>query len=257
MAFELKINESSDDEIVLFEEQMPREECNETITTGYETRKIYMKRTDGGYQLMFDRDNYHFESDYVFETGKVYKIAFESNQKTSEVFVDGCHEITFSGPVLTNSGNKWYDSGSIYLPLQKVGQGLNGTIDDLMVFDRELDEEEIGEIQDIEIERSVTLNKPVTVSSLDPLSQGKQNGENAVDGDSDTRWTSNRANGYDLNEWIVVDLQGTYTLNRVEIDWEAAAGAVYEVQVSMDGETYTTVAAVNDRKSIRESRHLF
>ena len=249
VAFELKINESSDDEIVLFEEQMPREECNETITTGYETRKIYMKRTDGGYQLMFDRDNYHFESDYVFETGKVYKIAFESNQKTSEVFVDGRHEITFSGPVLTNSGNKWYDSGSIYLPLQKVGQGLNGTIDDLMVFDRELDEEEIGEIQDIEIERSVTLNKPVTVSSLDPLSQGKQNGENAVDGDSDTRWTSNRANGYDLNEWIVVDLQGTYTLNRVEIDWEAAAGAVYEVQVSMDGETYTTVAAVNDGKA--------
>ena len=163
--------------------------------------------------------------------------------------MDGRHEITFSGPVLTNSGNKWYDSGSIYLPLQKVGQGLNGTIDDLMVFDRELDEEEIGEIQDIEIERSVTLNKPVTVSSLDPLSQGKQNGENAVDGDSDTRWTSNRANGYDLNEWIVVDLQGTYTLNRVEIDWEAAAGAVYEVQVSMDGETYTTVAAVNDGKA--------
>ena len=35
----------------------------------------------------------------------------------------------------------------------------------------------------------------------------------------------------------------------MEIDWEAAAGAVYEVQVSMDGEAYTTVAVVNDGKA--------
>ena len=97
-------------------------------------------------------------------------------------------------------------------------------------------------------EENIALHKNVTVSSLDPASAGKQNGENAVDGDSGTRWTSNRASGYDLHEWIVVDLEGTYLVDRVELDWEGAYGKEYTVQVSTDGENYQTVATVTDGK---------
>ena len=40
-------------------------------------------------------------------------------------------------------GNKWYDSASINLPLQKIGQNLVGTLDNIKVYNRLLNNEEI------------------------------------------------------------------------------------------------------------------
>ncbi|MFF7092177.1 discoidin domain-containing protein [Streptomyces rubradiris] len=84
-----------------------------------------------------------------------------------------------------------------------------------------------------------------------PLSQGKtataSSVENAgtaagkaVDGDTGTRWSS--AAGDD--QWLQVDLGATASVSRVELDWEAAYGKDYKVQISGDGTTWTDLKSV-------------
>jgi beta-glucosidase len=63
--------------------------------------------------------------------------------------------------------------------------------------------------------------------------------ENAVDGDSGTRWAS----AFSDPQWIYVDL-GTPTLvDQVLLNWEAAFGSAYEIQVSDDAAAWTSVFA--------------
>ncbi len=87
---------------------------------------------------------------------------------------------------------------------------------------------------------NVALNKTATASSeLFPAS-------NVVDGDIDTRWESEH--GVDP-QWLQVYLQGTYLIDACLVTWEAAAAETYEIQVSMDGESWDTVSVVTQGKS--------
>jgi len=60
---------------------------------------------------------------------------------------------------------------------------------------------------------------------------------NAVDGNAGTRWSSAFTN----NEWIYVDLGATATINRVVLNWEAAYGSGYQIQVSPNATNWTTI----------------
>ncbi len=64
--------------------------------------------------------------------------------------------------------------------------------------------------------------------------------ENAVDGDSNTTWTSYQGD----DQWIYVDLEKEYTIGRVVLNWNADAGKIYDVQVSSDAENWKTVHRV-------------
>ncbi|MFD2026763.1 DUF1996 domain-containing protein [Promicromonospora aerolata] len=59
----------------------------------------------------------------------------------------------------------------------------------------------------------------------------------AVDGDRATRWASAPTD----DEWIRIDLGRSYDLDHVALEWEAAYAAAFTLQVSPDGETWTTV----------------
>src|SRR5262249_46823107 len=61
---------------------------------------------------------------------------------------------------------------------------------------------------------------------------------NAVDGNSATRWSSQ----FSDPQWIYVDLGGTFNITEVQLNWEAAAGKNYQIQVSADATTWTTIA---------------
>lgn len=63
---------------------------------------------------------------------------------------------------------------------------------------------------------------------------------NAVDGNGGTRWES--AVNTDPS-WISVDLEQTYSLTSVVIDWEAATAADYQVQGSNDNSNWTSLAS--------------
>jgi hypothetical protein len=81
---------------------------------------------------------------------------------------------------------------------------------------------------------NLALNKPVTVSST----QAGDPGSYAVDGNTTTtRWASD----WTGTNWIYVDLQATYNITEVELYWEAAYAASFQIQVSSDTTNWTTI----------------
>jgi endoglucanase Acf2 len=84
----------------------------------------------------------------------------------------------------------------------------------------------------------IARGKPVTASSSD----GANVAAAAVDGSSDTRWESAHGAG---EQWLRVDLEKSYDISSVHINWEAAAAATYEIQVSDDADgPWNTVKSV-------------
>ncbi|MFQ8706956.1 MAG: discoidin domain-containing protein, partial [Thomasclavelia sp.] len=248
LAFDLKIDESQTGDIILFEENMPEEKCNQWIDTKYQTRKIYLKEVDGKYQLMYDRDSYHYEHDIKLEKGKLYQIAFTSDKKYTKVYLDGVIKSTINGPILTNSGNRWYDSASINLPLQKIGQNLIGTLDNIKVYNRLLNNEEIKGLYDIGIDvihENIALNKEATASSSYTDYQTPNKAFDGIinqsaSGPEQSRWASARNH----DQWIQVDLNKVYKVDQIKITWEDAYGVDYELKGSVNGKDWFTIKTV-------------
>lgn len=65
---------------------------------------------------------------------------------------------------------------------------------------------------------------------------------NATDGDLDTRWASE----WNDPEWLRVDLGSVTSFDHVQLVWEASYASAYEVQVSDDGDSWTTVHEVTE-----------
>jgi hypothetical protein len=83
--------------------------------------------------------------------------------------------------------------------------------------------------------------KSAEASSTEEAATGP---EMAVDGNGKTRWAS----AFSDPQWIKVDLEGTYTLNRIVLNWEAAAARTYEIELSTDGVGWTSAAKITDGK---------
>lgn len=62
--------------------------------------------------------------------------------------------------------------------------------------------------------------------------------DKAVDGDISTRWAS--AEGHDP-EWIYIDLGVEASIDRIVLIWEVAYGKAYEIQVSDDATSWSTI----------------
>jgi hypothetical protein len=99
----------------------------------------------------------------------------------------------------------------------------------------------------VTVESSTTnlaLNKPTTTSSIEGTGL---EGSKAVDGNINTRWASVE----DVDpQWIRIDLGASYNVNRVKIVWEAAYATAYQVQVSANGSTWTTIKSVTGNTTL-------
>src|SRR5256885_1135633 len=80
----------------------------------------------------------------------------------------------------------------------------------------------------------ISQGKPATASSVEnaglPASA-------AFDGNSGTRWSS----AFSDPQWIQVDLGATATVDQVVLQWEAAYARAFQLQVSTDAATWTTI----------------
>lgn len=81
---------------------------------------------------------------------------------------------------------------------------------------------------------NIAQNKPVTASSIEFPTVAESF---AVDGDSGTRWAS----AYSDPQWIRIDLGSPKQINRVVLNWEAAYGQSYQIQVSDDDLNWTDI----------------
>ena len=61
--------------------------------------------------------------------------------------------------------------------------------------------------------------------------------EFAVDGNPDTRWSSE----FSEPQWLAVDLGEAQTISRITLLWEAAFAKAYSIEASMDGQTWQEV----------------
>lgn len=81
---------------------------------------------------------------------------------------------------------------------------------------------------------NLALNKPAIASSTE---NGTFPASAAVDGNGGTRWSS----AFSDPQWVRVDLGATFRINRVVLRWETAFGRAYQIQVSADGNNWTTI----------------
>ncbi len=106
----------------------------------------------------------------------------------------------------------------------------------------------LGTLLALMITVSLTAVLPATAAADPLLSQGKtataSSTENvafptsaAVDGDPGTRWSS----AFSDPQWIQVDLGAAASISQVRLSWEAAYATAFQVQVSADGTSWTTV----------------
>lgn len=80
----------------------------------------------------------------------------------------------------------------------------------------------------------LSQGRPATASSSE--NAGTAAG-NAVDGNTGTRWSS----AFSDPQWLQVDLGSSTTINKVVLNWEAAYATAYQIQVSANGTSWTTV----------------
>ena len=81
---------------------------------------------------------------------------------------------------------------------------------------------------------NLALNQPTACSSIESGSYGP---EKAVDGSTSTRWSSE----FSDPQWIYVDLGEEFTIHAVRLNWEAAYGSAYKIQVSDNASDWTDV----------------
>lgn len=96
---------------------------------------------------------------------------------------------------------------------------------------------------------NLALGKPAKAS-------GQENAglvpDYAFDGDYETRWGS----AWNDDEYITVDLQAVYEINRVVLYWEAARASEYLIEVSEDGTTWQTVKDVTNVPTGKDEQSL-
>ena len=90
-------------------------------------------------------------------------------------------------------------------------------------------------------ENNIAIGKTATASSDNG---GNDPASKAIDGDINSRWISNTN---DI-EWWQVDLGRTFDdIYKIDIVWEGAWTATFDIEISNDGEKYTTVTEVIDQ----------
>ncbi len=80
----------------------------------------------------------------------------------------------------------------------------------------------------------VARGRPVTASSVENATYPASA---AVDGDPATRWSST----FSDPQWLRVDLGSARTVCQVVLSWEAAYASAFQIQVSADGNAWTTI----------------
>ncbi|HZE32238.1 MAG TPA: discoidin domain-containing protein [Actinoallomurus sp.] len=80
----------------------------------------------------------------------------------------------------------------------------------------------------------ISQGKPATASSSENAGTAASN---AVDGNTGTRWSS----AFSDPQWLQVDLGSSTTISKVVLNWESAYASAYQIQVSANGTSWSTV----------------
>jgi len=107
-----------------------------------------------------------------------------------------------------------------------------------------------------------SVNLALSGTATASRSEGNYTPDKAIDGNTgnDSRWSSYQngaENNNQNNQWITIDLGNTYKVNKVVLNWEAAYGKSYRIEVSSNGNNWTTVANITNNTSGGIKEHSF
>jgi endoglucanase Acf2 len=91
---------------------------------------------------------------------------------------------------------------------------------------------------------NLALGKPASASS----EVAGNSANDAVDGNMKSRWESEHADP----QWFMVDLQKSYRLNKVIINWENARASAYNIELSEDGSRWQSAYSTDNAKGKRD-----
>ncbi|WP_329106750.1 family 16 glycosylhydrolase [Micromonospora sp. NBC_01699] len=77
--------------------------------------------------------------------------------------------------------------------------------------------------------------------------------DKAFDLDPASRWATSSTTGWVDPGWIYVDLGATATVNQVVLQWDPAYASAYQIQVSPDATTWTTIYSTTTGRGFKET----
>ncbi|WP_295014882.1 family 20 glycosylhydrolase, partial [uncultured Microbacterium sp.] len=127
-------------------------------------------------------------------------------------------------------------AGNVPLPGGALGgrRAFGGQLDEFHIFNQALTGAQVT--ADFTANASNLLTGGVATASSVETSAFPASA--AIDGSLTTRWSSLRTDP----QSITVDMNGTHTVSSVRINWEAAYASQYQIQISPDNATWTTLA---------------
>jgi len=163
-----------------------------------------------------------------------------ANQLVYDVNLDGKEQITLDGSGSTSSSGTisyvWKENGQTIGTTVKPSISLGVGVHNITLTVSDNVNPTVTDNVIITIKApSLSYKKPITVSSTEV---GVNVGNNAVDGDSTTRWASLVADP----QSITVNLQAVYSLSSIDISWEFASAKNYIIEVSTDGTTWKNIS---------------
>jgi len=102
-----------------------------------------------------------------------------------------------------------------------------------------------------------SVNLALSGTATASRSEGSYTPNLAIDGSSTTRWSSYQNGENNDNQWIAIDLGNTYKVNKVVLNWEAAYGKSYRIEVSTNGSNWTTATSITNNTSAGIKEHPF
>ncbi|MEH7502982.1 discoidin domain-containing protein [Neobacillus drentensis] len=216
---------------------------NQTGKLGYQRNE----KTSEGSQYKFE--NYTFSHDYSLKENEWQNVVLVGDKKKTTLFING--KAVSNSKQSNKFGGRTNDSSTFVLPLEKIGQGIKGEIDNITLMDKALTSNSINEILSYDPgQNNVAYQQKVTASSEYNQSQ---RAANVTDGDFQTRWGSQYQNisaAETDNQWIMVELDGPRSIDTVKLYWERARGEKYKLLVSNDGSTFEEVYSYPDSTGV-------
>lgn len=225
--FDMKVDKATSENALIFE--------------GKDGKLFY--NYDGTGMLGYERKGYAYVIDATIPVGIETHFTIACDETDLSLYINGA--FVGNGEYYKVSGASKQGSSTFVLPLEKIGSGIYGTLDNLKIFNYKKSSSEIaGQDVDVSESKNIALHKSVAVSGVEggykedgTLQYPQFDPKHATDGDVTTRISLNR----DDDAWVVIDLGKEYLLDQIKINFGQLPNA-YQIQVSENNQEWTVVS---------------